>query len=394
MDGQPWVAGNVYLRQMAPLKNWSDATLSRKATCFRHLAQWLSDEGRSFWDPEVRLGGRLMVDFRNSLFEKRPDSDYSGVGSLQAVTIRRIMAEAYGLCSFWKANDEKIKGERQIRGSWRGRKAIPPAYSVRVVAPSRRGQQSLTLEEVRSIWRYLYVECRPPRRWGNGVRRQEWQWLMSFWARDCMIWALLISTGLRRGEVPGLMIHDVKNHKGAGWWVHLIDPREQLAGKVNRVRVSEYGATFKTGSRDIIVWFQDWFDSAFTNWVSWRPFLVALTGAVDHEMLLVSKQGNGTKVGSPLTYWGLSQFFKKVNKALGPFSGDSGGEPFYITAHTIRHTLESILRSRNVPLFFRQATLGHRRPDTTLAYGTTYRTSLIAAQKSFGASFTDEFGSE
>lgn len=388
-DGQPWIAANVYLREMAPIKNWSEATIARKAADLRHLAQWLSTEGRTFWDPEVRLGGKLMVAFRDSLFGKRATGNRNRGQALQASTIRQIMREAFDLCSYWKAGAESIRGSRTllVKSRWK-RKALPPAFSIRVI-PTRRGEQSLTLVEVKSVWTYLYEDCRPPRRWGRGLSKREWQLRMAFWARDCMIWALLISTGLRRGEVPGVMLHDVKAYDGAGWWVHLVDPREHLGGSPKRASVASYGAKFKTGSRDVMVWFQDWFHAAFSNWLAWRSLLVGMSGAPDHEMLLVSKRGNGTKVGSPLTYDGLRRFFDQINTAVGPFSGDAGTPPFFITAHVVRHTLESILQASGVPIFFRQATFGHRRPETTANYGTVYRTDMIRAQEAFRAHLND-----
>lgn len=247
-DGQPWIAANVYLREMAPIKNWSETTISRKAADLRHFAQWLSAEGRTFWDPEVRLGGKLMVAFRDSLFGKRAKGNRSRGQALQASTIRQIMREAFDLCSYWKAGAESIRGSRTLLGKsrWK-RKALPPAFSLRVI-PTRRGEQSLTLDEVKAVWAHLYEDCRPPRRWGRELSKAEWQLRMAFWARDCMIWALLISTGLRRGEVPGVMLHDVKAYEGAGWWVHLVDPREHLGGSPKRASVASYGAKFKTGS--------------------------------------------------------------------------------------------------------------------------------------------------
>lgn len=133
------------------------------------------------------------------------------------------------------------------------------------------------------------------------------------------------------------------------------------------------------------VGFEPRFAVAFHTWQVWRPLLIATSGAPDHGMLLVNGAGRGGRSGAPLTASGTVQWFDLVNDRLGPFSGDSlGARKFFLSPHRIRHTIESMFKSRDVPLPVRQAHFGHKREDTTLKYGTIYRSDYIANLIGFG----------
>lgn len=50
----PSVSANVYLRRLARLRQWADATVSAIAYRLVVFFRWLDTEGLSFWPDEVR----------------------------------------------------------------------------------------------------------------------------------------------------------------------------------------------------------------------------------------------------------------------------------------------------------------------------------------------------
>lgn len=384
-SGFPWIAANVFLRETSWQRSWATRTTRECAYVLKELAVWLSANSFSFWDPEFRLGGRIMLAYRDYLFADTRFANSTG-RRLSIETTDRRLKLAFELCRYWLGEDESIRGERRALNKIGGRQTTqrrPPAFSIRKKYAHTRGKESLSPAELRSVWNHLYVEKRPPRR-DKTKSLKQLQIQKAFWSRDCMLWAVMISTGLRRGEIPALMLEDIRQYPNAGWWLHLIDPRQEVTVTRQRERVFEYGADFKTGSRDVIVWFQDIFSEAYRHWLGHRAYLVALTGEPDHGMLFVSNQGGSAVIGEPMTPNGFRSFFHRINTALGPFRGDSGSNPFYLSPHRVRHTLETVLKSANIPIAYRQATLGHKNPETTEQYGSLYRTGLIAARNGFG----------
>src|SRR5690606_19268461 len=113
----------------------------------------------------------------------------------------------------------------------------------------------------------------------------------------------------------------------------LIDPRDAGWKGGSRPAPGSFGGRPQTGSRTLIIWFQDWFDQAFRQWIQWRPILVAKTGEPDHGMLLVANKGRGGSAGHPFGYRSVDSFFMNVNESLGPFRGDSSAFPFLLSSH-------------------------------------------------------------
>lgn len=379
----PWIPGNVYLRESALLEDWTPTTVAAKAARLLHLAKWLDACSVDFWSEELRLGGAAMARFRKHLLDQSMAADGGTARPLSLETIKAILREVHTLCRYWQCQGERIHGELGSgpRGSRRsGRQRLPPAFRLKTHGSSKRGEQSLTLAEVERVWRFLWRDSRPARRPPSSIHKEQWQIDMAFWSRDCLLWALLISTGIRRGELPLLMLQDVVHDPKTGWWINLIDPRDSGWKGGSRPAPGSFGGRPKTGSRTLIIWFQDWFDQAFRQWIQWRPILVAKTGEPDHGMLLVANKGRGGGAGYPFGYRSVDSFFTKVNESLGPFRGDSSAFSFLLSSHRVRHSLESILKNAGVALVFRQATLGHSRGETTEAYGTLFRAQAIAAQ--------------
>lgn len=384
----PCIPVNAYLREGSALRQWAPKTVELKAYRLLQFFRWLTDSGMSFWDPDVRLGGAVIVAFRNQLLDRVRPCDSTSEPSLTAQTASRIMGEVLDLCRFWRHRGERIRGDHRSTRK-KDRSQRPAAFTVKAPNRSRRGRESLSPAEIDAIWDYLLTDCRPPRRCPSGESQERWRMRTALWARDCMVWTLFICTGLRHGEAPAIMLDDVRHDPDTGWWVHLIDPREVNVVDPRRRQIFQYGARLKTGGRDLIVWFQDRFGQVFTQWVQWRALLVAKAGRPDHGMLLVSAHGRKRSIGDPFTYDSGRALFDRLTAKVGPFEGDAGAGTFRLSPHRIRHTLESYLKALEVPLPIRQAVLGHRRPETTDLYGTVYRTALIRARNEFHRRFRD-----
>ncbi len=235
------------------------------------------------------------------------------------VTAREIMGEVLGLCRYWRGSGERIRGDELKVGVEESQKSKrPAAFEIRIRNRSEKGKESLHPEEIDAVWDYFLIERRLPRRCPPDVSKERWQTQTALWARECMVWALFMCTGLRRGEAPAIMLEDVRHEAKAGWWVHLIDPRETQTVDARRQKIFDAGAALKTGSRDMIVWFEERFNQVYQRWVQWRPLLVAKTGRPDHGMLLVSGQGRGRSIGDPFTYQGAKSIFASINNRPVP----------------------------------------------------------------------------
>jgi hypothetical protein len=412
-DGSfPCIAANIYLRRQAANLSWKRNTAEAKAYALLPLFRWLSSRGHSFWEDEVRRGGRVMMAFRLDL-QRRITSPLnpSPDEPISRNRAREIMNELLALCDYWtqeRFEEPLVKTPQTARerraGRSRSDKWKPAAFRIRASDHSSRGEESLTVEEYERIWRLWLTDLRPVKPeilqsriradWPESKRREHvatnsrWKMEQAWWARNLMYWALISTTGLRRREVPGVMLKDVVHDSDTGYWVHLVDPTDgaiSLTEADRKLVLASDLADFKTGSRTMFVGYEPRFADAFHTWRVWRPVLIAASGRPDHGMLLVNGPGRGGRIGSPLTAAGTVRWFDIVNDRLGPFSGDSlGGRSFFLSPHRIRHTIETMLNSRDVPLKTRQAHFGHKREETTLKYGSIYRTSYIRDLRGFG----------
>ena len=176
-----------------------------------------------------------------------------------------------------------------------------------------------------------------------------------------MLWAILIATGMRRAEIPLLMVADVEQ-RDEQLWVRL-RPRATTA----------HLGDAKSGGRSMFAGWDERVVQAWRNWMLSRGDLVDAwmrrTGKADHGMLLVGRDGG------PITTKGMASLFAGLNRHFGTFGEDDNR--FSLHAHAIRHTVESLFRDWGVPLEVRQQHLGHKRPETTLSYGQTYRERYV-----------------
>ncbi|MCA1618441.1 MAG: site-specific integrase [Acidobacteria bacterium] len=178
-----------------------------------------------------------------------------------------------------------------------------------------------------------------------------------------MLWALMIGSAMRLGEVPLLMAVDV-NFYGDDLWVAL---RERAC--------TNHLGKAKTGPRTIFIGWDHRIVTAWQNWGRSRQVLVdkrmSLTGQPDHGMFLTNRDGG------PLTTRGVQSLFDMLNTKFRYFGGEFIEDQFHIHPHAVRHTVESLFREWGVPHHVRQRHLGHKKPETTDLYGKVYRKTYI-----------------
>jgi integrase len=190
-----------------------------------------------------------------------------------------------------------------------------------------------------------------------------------------MLWALMLTSGMRRGEVPLIRLNDVLEYRG-DLWVQL------------RVRSeTRHLGEAKTGGRIIFIGFDPRVRVAWDNWKFSRDVLVAKwmgrTNQPDHGMFLVNRNG------SPLTRKGIESLMKELNSRFKTFGDYAwfGDEGFALHPHALRHTIKTLMEEWNVPAATIQRHLGHRNRQTTDQYGKTFRTTYVATMQRMESRF-------
>lgn len=169
--------------------------------------------------------------------------------------------------------------------------------------------------------------------------------------RDKAIWALMLASGCRIGEIVLVRRDD-------------LDRRAGYLRLVYRAEDAHLG-DLKTGPDDIYVGHNARFIAHIDEWetlgltaVSALRRLQDADCSPEHPMLFSKLDG------MPLTRHAIRRLFKRLDKQCGVTQAGLRFSP-----HITRHTIATVLRSAGVPLHVRQAFLRHRRSATTDDYG-------------------------
>ncbi len=401
VDNCPILAANNYLRCCSHL-----AENTRKGKAYNLLPwfRFLALNQLNFWDLSVRSTGDVTRLFRNAL------KVMADRGELEYETAKKYLSETYLLCRFWRQADEPALEQRIVRRSrgvlshtFHEAVKLPPEWTLRTPPSHRPPSDKGFLPEVLSeIWKFLGEVSRPPvptilrsrprSDWSDQRKRayerakRSYNYQRVVYHRNLALWAVMLASGMRIGEVPLLATEDVGMRPIPGrapsdreLWIHLRSREE-----------TEHLGRSKSGDREIYIGYYP--DPAVIDallaWLRVRPLAVAQAaarGAEPHRMLFTKDDG------TPLTIGAVRAVFRKLKRRLEEVYADPEskgqyavpGEPtrdkVKMHPHLVRHTIESILRAGGIPLDIRQAHLGHRNPDTTLDYGRLYDTAYIAA---------------
>jgi integrase len=184
-----------------------------------------------------------------------------------------------------------------------------------------------------------------------------------------MLWAVFIGSGMRRSEIPLLMVEDVRFY-GEDLWLCLRLRRE-----------TEHLGKAKTGPRTVFIGWDSRIISAWQNWSRSRQVLLdkwTAKGQPRHEMFLTNRSGG------PLTVDGLESLFVLLNRRFRVFGGEFDEDQFCLHAHALRHSVESLFELWEIPRDMRQRHLGHKKAETTDLYGKVYRKAYREVLSNFG----------
>jgi integrase len=290
--------------------------------------------------------------------------------------------------SFW---DASVRGGGAHLHRTRRVERLPNVFVIKLRPGDRRRPHVMLEEEVARVWDYLGSgavpqapadvvrnPARPRAEWSPG-RKAAWAAARTRYARrlawhrrNRFLWALALASGMRRQELPLLMVGDVHLYRGE-LWVDLKVRREH----------SHLGQA-KTGPRQMFVGFDARVPEAWSLWLQSRSVLVSAwvhrTGQPDHGMLLVDRKGG------PLTPTGLPHLLKALTARLGLFGDEQLGEGgFRLHPHALRHTIKALFDEWGVDPAITQRHLGHRRADTTERYGKTFRTTYVETLRTVAA---------
>jgi integrase len=396
---QPIVTANNYLRSELTL---SDSTLADKAYSLVLFFRFLQRNSLDFFDLTHQTLTPFILHFRNELLLRVRQTVYAtepigarALGNAHTfgyTRARNVLAEVGWLCEWWglvkpRASLAAIGHGRSRRGGTRAQSnSLPHQFQIRIPRARRRFRENHVLEpsEVEGIWAYLTSEARPPRpgmmvKYPQGPKRgwsrfqvatwkleqERYRARLAWFHRQQLLWTVLIGSGMRRSEVPLLMMTDLQFH-GQDLWANL------------RVRRStESLGRAKTWPRTVFLGWDPRIIIAWQNWVRSRQVLLdkwtRATGKLKHEMLLTNRDG------APLTVDGMDSLFETLNNRFEIFGGEFIEDQFRLHPHAIRHTVEALFEEWNIPRDVRQRHLGHKKAETTDLYAKVYRKTYVNA---------------
>jgi integrase len=375
----PIIAANNYLRSDLTLE---DSTLADKAFSLLHFFRFLKRNSLDFFALTQESLTPFILLFRNELLwqVRSADADNSKSRTPSQKRLARVLTEVGFLCDWWGLIKPLVYrpniGNRFSRLKSR---SLPACFRIASRKDRKKFKDNHVLEpnEIEAIWQFVTAELRPiqpdllrsspsgPRRGWSSSRAAAWKrekdaYLerVAWFHRQQMLWALMLSSGMRRSEVPLIKINDVEFHR-EDLWVCL-RPRQDTA-TLGRA---------KTGTRTIFIGWDSRVIVAWQNWMRSREILLnkwVQSGNARHEMFLTNRNGG------PLTVEGLSSLFDKLDRRFEIFGGKFLEDQFRIHPHAVRHSVNSLFEERGVARHIRQRHLGHKRPETTDLYGKVYR---------------------
>jgi integrase len=394
-DHIPIIPANNYLRSHL---HQTEKTLQNKSYALVLFFRFLKRNGISFFDFDSKNFEPYVLLFRNELllraragvFKDGYESDEQSGTSIGGISYRHaqsVMTEVGQLFVWWKLIEPPIYPISPRRKSLKSRnRLLPEIFQISVPSKNKNRAPNHVLEpsQVEAIWDYVTRVTRPKppqlliedpkgpgKRW-NARKVVAWNKAcdtysiqLAWFRRQQMLWALMLGSGMRVGEVPLVMLRDVVSSLDK-WWVTL------------RVRrTTQHLGRAKTGPRIIFIGWDDRIATGVMNWQQVRQILIdrwmAKTGQPDHGMFLVNRDGG------PLTVEGIYCFFDMLIKAFPILGGAFAEEQFRLHPHAIRHTVDSLFDDWGVPLDIRQSHLGHKHPETTQKYGRKYHESYKTA---------------
>jgi len=344
--GFPIVPATIYLRHLKENVQLRKNTLSAAANALVVFFRFLGSQ--SFWNISP---GTIKAYKRWELYQ----SDESGRPVRTRSTAQQYLWAVKGLVAYWRGprDDDPLVARYS---EWAGARRHSRPWGVMEHAGWRTGVRD-------SLWRIRI----PQRDRHNKLRLRGfpldvclaiWQFLQRgsqrpgqeeiFYYRNRAIWAFLLMTGFRKGELCLTREED-------------LDP---LLGKVRLVERAEDArlGEQKSGPGEVFVGASNPFWAVLDSWVMHgRPWAIerwtARTGLPDHGMLFCNRGG------SPLTSDAVDGLFQRIDEACRITA-----QGYYCSPHGTRHTIASLMLEAGVALTEVQRFLRHELIESTRVY--------------------------
>jgi site-specific recombinase XerD len=299
-------------------RNYSARTVRAYAFDLLHFVRWLSAERLELDAVDTDALLRYMSACRAAILPHQAGGNVYSIrdgrnAGYAPKTINRRLAALSALFAFRGLRDPA---------------AVNPTPRGREVRQSVRGERAGLLGHLARPAPRSQLRVREPRRLPRGLDGTETSLLLGSFrtVRDRAIAGLMLFSGLRSCEVPGLDVHDVDIARG---WVRVLGK----GSKERRVPVD----------REVAALIQSYLLTERPQTESRALFIVA----------------KGPTRGQPLTPAGLRTIFRyHRSRARVP-----AGHP-----HALRHTFGTALAEAGVDLAVLQALMGHEHVDSAAAY--------------------------
>ena len=308
---------NEYLAYLAD-RNYSPRTQRSYAFDLLHFVRFLSEECLAMEDVDTDVILRYLAACRSAAVRGRTGPNVISIRDRRSAgyspaTINRRLAAISGLFSFRQLRDPDAPNP------------LPRGGEVRRTHRAERAGLLGHLARPRPRSR---LRAKEPRRLPRGLSARESKALLaSFHSwRDRAIAGLMLTSGLRSGEVLSLLIADVD--VGRGW--------ARVVGKGDKERRVPL-------------------DPDVAGAI--QTYLLAERPVSDSDVLFVVAKG--PRRGEPLSAEGLRALFR-YHRAR---SGVAAGHP-----HALRHSFGTALAEAGVDLPVIQALMGHEHVDSSAAY--------------------------
>lgn len=358
----PVIPAIIFLRHLDSNRGLSSNTLAAYAYALKSFFEFLRRNNKPFWtisQTTIKSYKRFHLDRYNE----------KSVHPLKRVTARHYLRALKQLIGYWRGlrDDDPVfidhvanlDGKR-VRDNRRGILSHISWYS-RV--PNDLWQINIPQEEKHYKKRYKGLsisECQAVRGvLDNGDHHTNVETMLYY--RDRALWAFMLMSLLRKGEVVRIRVEDVDQRLGV---IYLIDrPEDNWLGDL------------KTGPDEIFVTSINPLWKIVNSWLTegrWiAEKMLRAEGRVDHGMLFCNRDGG------PLTQHAVDSLFRRLKEACGfPKS-----KPF--SPHITRHTMASLMINSEVQVTEVQQLLRHACLASTEIYAKVSAKKLRESLQNF-----------
>jgi site-specific recombinase XerD len=359
-DGDfPVVPATIFLRHLDANAGLTANTLAASAYALSSFFDFLERNDISFW----KITQATIKSYKRFHLGRR---DQRGAYEIKRQTARQYLNVIKNFIGYWRGLREddplfidhvsELDGVR-VRNRRRGALSHISWYS-RV--PSSLWQIKVPTEERHSKPRYKGLSVEQGRQVMDVLNRAEHRTDLEtmLYYRDRAIWAYMLMSLERKGEVVRTRLEDLDQRRGM---IYLVDRLED-----------RWLGALKSGPGEIFVTSNNPYWSAVNSWLTegrWiAEKILSANGRRDHGMLFCNRDGG------PLTQAAIDHLFRRLKKACKFWL-------FY--PHITRHTTACMMLDAGVDMKEVQTQLRHVSSTSTTIYAKVSVQKLRASMNNF-----------